>query len=318
MDWVAINCPQCSAPLPRVALWRAVKCGSCGALIAKNESLVLRGPFQQALARANRASLAPGRSLACGGQRYHLLHHLGDGEVSQVYVARRAGALPLLATLKLSSAPRVAVRYAREAQVLRQLQGLQSPDAPYFTQRLPQLIAQGVVGSGVDGSDTFQQALVLQHPNGYWGSLAALNHRFASGMDGRHIVWMWRRMLEVLRFIHRHRWCHGDVRPEHALVHPKDHGILLVGWTAAHDAASAEDQASDLCRSARVMQVLLAGASEMSGIPPSVPASLADLITHAADDLDFSRAQGAKGLESLLTAAAVAAYGPPQFVPLHV
>jgi serine/threonine protein kinase len=123
-------------------------------------------------------------------------------------------------------------------------------------------------------------------------------------------------MLEVLGFVHRHGWCHGDVRPEHALVHPQDHGVRLIGWSAARNGASEKDQAADLCRSARVVQVLLCGASGSGALPGGVPMGLAQLATMAGMDPDFCRSQGAKGLDVLLRAEAQAAFGSPSFVPL--
>ncbi len=315
MAWVAINCPQCSAPLPRVAIWRSVKCPSCGALITRTESMVLRDSFRQALLRSRQDSGYSDGGIQCGAERYLLMNLLGSGDISQVYVARRIGTLPFLVTMKLSSAPAAAARYASEAQVLRALQASTSSDADAnFTQRLPEVVAEGAVSGG----SNFQHALVLRHPNGYWGSLAALQERYPQGLDPRHTVWIWRRMLEVLGFIHVHGWSHGDVRPEHALVHPQDHGVRLIGWASAKKGASAKDQATDLLRSARVVLVLLSGASKADGIPSHVPTELADLLTRASKDDAFCRSQGAEGLDALLRAAAQAAFGPPSFVTLAI
>jgi hypothetical protein len=314
MAWVSLNCPQCSAPLPRVALWRSVKCASCGALITRTESLVTRDSFRQALARARDGAGELGERIQCGGQRYHLLENLGHGEISEVYAARRIGALPFLATVKLSTAPEAAKRYAREAQVLRELQALDGGGAgAYYSQRLPEVVAQGAVEGNAR-----QQALVLRQPNGFWGNLASLSERFPQGLDPRHAVWIWRRMLEVLGFVHSQGWCHGEVRPEHALVHVEDHGVRLIGWASAQKGASARDQAADLLRSARVVLVLLKGAGDAGGVPNAVPARMAELVTHASQDADFCRAQGAPGLDGLLRTAARAAFGPPAFVPLTV
>ncbi len=309
MAWLAVSCPQCGSPLPRVALWRSVKCGSCGSLIAKTESVVTRDSFRQALNRARQES-AGLDALVCGGGRYHLMQLLGMGERSKVYLARRIGALPFLATIKLSSASEAAA-YAREAQVLRDLQGLDGDGVgAYFSRLMPEVIAQGVV----EGSDG-RQALVLRHPSGFWGSLAALNERFAGGLDPRHGVWIWRRMLEVLNFIHRHGWVHGHLRPEHALVHPEDHLVFIIGWASARRGTE-NDKAADLCRSARVVQVLLSGAS--GTIPNSVPAGLAQLVTRAAMDEGFCGAQGPEGLDELLRGEARTAFGPPSFVALTI
>lgn len=313
MAWVAVSCPQCGAPLPRVALWRSVKCGSCGSLITKSEALVKRDSFRQALIRARRESAGLG-SVVCGGSAFQLMHHLGAGELSEVYFARRLGPLPLLATVKLSSASEAASLYAREAEVARELQRLDADGAgAYFSKLLPEVMSQGAV----EGSPG-RQCLVLRHPSGFWGSLAALNERQPSGLDPRHGVWIWRRMLEVLNFVHRQGWCHGDIRPEHALVHPADHGVRLIGWAAAKKGAGEKHRAADLCRSARVVQVLLCGASGSDALPSQVPAGLAQLITRAATDEDFCRAQGAEGLDALLRAEAKVAFGPPAFVPLDV
>ncbi len=313
MAWVAVSCPQCGAPLPRVALWRAVKCGSCGSLINKTEDLVKRDSFRQALVRARRDS-AGLDSVVCGGGAFQLIQRLGAGDVSEVYLARRVGPLPLLATVKLSSRSEAASLYAREAEVSRDLQRLDADGAgAYFSKLLPEVMAQGAV----EGSPG-RQCLVLRHPSGFWGSLAALNERAASGLDPRHGVWIWRRMLEVLNFVHRQGWCHGDIRPEHALVHPADHGVRLIGWSDARKGAGEAGRGADLCRSARVVQVLLCGAGGWGALPAQVPAGLARLITQAATDEDFCRTQCAEGLDALLRAEAKAAFGPPAFVPLNV
>ncbi len=308
MSWVALNCPQCGAPLPRMAIWRSVTCGSCGALITRSEAVVTRDSFRRAWQRA-RAEFGSGNTMECGGERYLLMQSLGDGEISQVYLAQRIGMQPFLATVKLSSAPSAAGRYAREAQVLRKLREADGA-ADFF---LPQAVAQGAV-EGVKG----QHALVLRHPNGFWGSLAALSERFPKGIDPRHAVWIWRRMLTVLGLIHRQGWRHGDVRPEHALVHPADHGVLVIGWAAAKEGAGPTEQAMDLMRSARVIQVLLCGVNEGGGAPHGVPEDLAGLVKQAANDEAFCRSQRAEGLDAALKSVAQAAFGPPRFLTLTI
>ena len=309
MSWVALTCPQCGAPLPRVALWRSVKCGSCGSLIAKTESLVEREWFRKALARARQDSSG---GLQCGEARYQLLQKLGVGEISEVYLARRVASAPLLATLKLSSSPLAASRFAREAEISRQLQLLDSGGAgPLFSRMLPEVMMEGPAEGGPE-----RRALVLRHPSGFWGSLAALNEAFPSGLDPRHAVWIWRRMLEVLNFVHRHGWSHGDVRPEHALVHPQDHAVRLIGWASARHGGGPGGRAADLARSARVVQVLLCGNSE--AWPDGVPPGLARLVTTASTDESFCDAHGAGGLDALLRAEAKTAFGPPKFVHLAV
>lgn len=313
MSWVAVTCPQCSAPLPRVALWRSVKCGSCGALITKTESLVKRETFRQALLRA-RSSSSAGQVIQCGGQAYTLMERLGQGEMSEVFLAQRIGPMPFLAVTKLSSAGHAAEAHTREAAVLRELQGLagEGTDA-YFGQMLPQVVAVGAVAGDVP-----RHALILKAPNGYWGSLADLNVRFPQGLDPRHAVWIWRRVLGMLAFVHSRGWAHGDVRPEHVLVHPGDHGARLIGWASAQRDASGAAQADDLMRSARVIQILLGGSSESASGMNQVPAEFSALVKQAAQEAAFCQQHGASGLDAMLRSAARAAFGPPAFVPLDL
>lgn len=314
MTWIAINCPQCSAPLPRQAIWRTVQCTYCGVVVTKAESVVARDTFRQAFVRAHQSSNSTGQRVQCAGHSYSLLYVLGSSELSKVYAGLRMGPQPLLATIKLSRAPCAAAQYAQEAQVLRDLQALQGLGAAYYTQRLPELLSQGLV----EGHQDAQHALIVRSATGYACSLAVANSRFARGIDPRHAVWMWRRMLEVLGFLHSQGWCHGDVRPEHALVHPQNHGVRLIGWASARANSSRHDTAQDVQHSARVIRVLLIGALEAASVPSSVPAPLAQLVMQASDDIDFCKKQGAQGIDVLLKAAAVQAYGPPQFVPFVI
>ena len=44
---------------------------------------------------------------------------------------------------------------------------------------------------------------------------------------------MWRRLLTALGWAHRARLVHGAVFPEHVLIHPELHGLVLVDWCYA-------------------------------------------------------------------------------------
>lgn len=310
MSFTALNCPQCSAPLPRVALWRSVNCSSCGALIARSASLVQRDFFRQALLRARQADAA-GASITFGGSSYRILQDLGSGEHSTVHLARRLGPQPMLATLKLTSSESGRSSHVREAAVLRDLQATDpGGTGAFFSRLIPEVVGFG----GVDGDH--RHALILRNPTGYWGSLAALADRFPGGLDPRHAVWIWRRILAVLGFIHGHGWVHGDVRPEHALVHAPIHGVRLIGWAAARQGSTADEQAGDLQHSARIIQVLLS--TSRGSLPSGTPEGFAQLVDRASNDPDFCRAHGAPGIDAVLRIESRRAFGPPTFVPLTI
>ena len=61
-------------------------------------------------------------------------------------------------------------------------------------------------------------------------SLAEVRAAYAGGVDPRDVAWMWRRLLVALGFAHRAGVLHGAVLPEHVLIHPEQHGLVLVDW----------------------------------------------------------------------------------------
>ncbi|SOD26132.1 hypothetical protein SAMN05518800_2260 [Variovorax sp. YR752] len=314
LSLLALSCPQCSAPLPRAARWRTVNCSYCGATVVRGEETVERESFRAALRRAN-ADVAGGRILAWRGARYCVLAPLATGEHSEVLLAERLGALPERVTFKLARDSAANDVLVREGVVLQALQDLSVPGAAYFTRRLPQPLDVGVAEGLGDGA---RQALVLRHPPGFWGSLQDVQQANAQGIDPRHAVWIWRRMLEVLAFVHGAGWTHRDLSPAHALVHPRDHGVLLIGWSRAQHATGAAQGsavARDLMQAAwTVRAVLHGGAAGEPGFGSHTPAPLVALLRQCSEDAATCRRLGAQGIEQELSAASREAFGASKFV----
>jgi tRNA A-37 threonylcarbamoyl transferase component Bud32 len=115
-------------------------------------------------------------------------------------------------------------------------------------------------------------------------------------------VWIWRRLLELLGWIHENGVVHCRVRPEHVLLHPRDHGVVLVGWSHAARRESVARSADDIVASAESLRHVLGG---------SLPAPL-EAVVHAAE-------RGARSDASTLSAevreAAREAFGPARYHP---
>ncbi|KQW56497.1 lipopolysaccharide kinase InaA family protein [Variovorax sp. Root411] len=314
LSLLALSCPQCSAPLPRAARWRTVNCSYCGATVTRGAETVERESFRAALRRAN-ADVPGGRILTWRGARYRVLAPLATGEHSEVLFAERLGALPERVTFKLARDSAANSVLLREGAVLQSLQELSVPGAAYFTRRLPQPLGVGIAEGLGDGA---RQVLVLRHPAGFWGSLQDVQQANAQGIDPRHAVWIWRRMLEVLAFVHGAGWTHRDLSPAHALVHPRDHGVLLVGWSRAQHATGTAHNAAaarDLMQAAwTVRAVLHGGAAGDPGFGAHTPASLVALLRQCSEDAAACQRLGAQGIEQALSTASREAFGAPQFV----
>jgi hypothetical protein len=304
VDFQSLNCPQCGGILPRQAIWRTVACPYCDATVTRSDSIVDVARYHEALHRFQNDPA--GQDVRCGERRYRTIRHLYIGASSRVMLARRCGRLGEHVVLKYADA----VKLGRERDILRQLQADTSPGSAYFSQRLPESVALGPDGNG-------GTVHVLRHPPGYWGSLAEVHRLNGTGLDARHVVWMWRRVLEALAHVHSIGWSHGAVSLEHMLVHPADHGVFMIGWSGAKRAG---DQSRDLVQSAWSMRALLAGqraGDDAPALPASVPAPLAQLLQRACSDARWLRAQGAAGLHYEVTSAAAAAFGPPRFLHFH-
>jgi hypothetical protein len=312
MNLSTLICPQCGAPLPRRALWRAVVCTYCAAEVTHCSDIVRAATFTEAYQRSLNASDTGGRTIACGGERYRVLRQLGHGASAQVMLAQRLGALAERVVVKLAHPGTAPGRMQREAEVLQQLQRAPHAGSAYFSQRLPQAISHGIAEE--DGGRRCE-ALVLRHPTGYWGSLADVKRNYPDGIPAPHAVWMWRRILEVIGYVHELGWTHGRLAPEHLLVHPDDHGVLLIGWADVRQAAPRKMQARDLMQSTWTIRAMLHGGDGEPPVSATTPAPLAALLKRASEDADWCAHMGAAGIEQALKTAAAAAFGPPRFIP---
>jgi serine/threonine protein kinase len=55
-------------------------------------------------------------------------------------------------------------------------------------------------------------------------------HEQHPALDGRHLAWIFNRLLTGLGFAHRRGTLHAAILPCHVLIHAADHGLRLVGW----------------------------------------------------------------------------------------
>jgi hypothetical protein len=64
-------------------------------------------------------------------------------------------------------------------------------------------------------------------------TLDELRSHHPAGLAPRHVAWIWRRLLTILGFAHTHDIVHAAVLPEHILVEPRDHKVVLIDWCCA-------------------------------------------------------------------------------------
>jgi hypothetical protein len=64
-------------------------------------------------------------------------------------------------------------------------------------------------------------------------TLADVQAAHPGGLDPRDAAWMWRRLLVAIGTAHRAGVIHAAVVPEHVLIHPAEHGLVLTDWCYA-------------------------------------------------------------------------------------
>ncbi|MFF7197426.1 molecular chaperone DnaJ [Streptomyces sp. NPDC008079] len=130
------------------------------------------------------------------------------------------------ALLKIPQRPRDNDLLEHEADVLRRLDTVGERRHRAYA---PQLI-ESFRHRDTDGVERHVNALV---PLTGFHTLAEVAAAHPGGLDPRDAAWMWRRLLTALGWAHRARLVHGAVFPEHVLIHPELHGLVLVDWCYA-------------------------------------------------------------------------------------
>lgn len=139
-----------------------------------------------------------------------------EGDLANLYTVREGH-------LKLVRDPACNDLMAREAAALRRIA---EHGDPRYLPYVPRLVDSF---RHKDGTATRRGNVLATTAKGLH-SLAEVAARRPGGLDPRDAAWMWRRLLVALGLAHRAGVTHGAVVPEHVLIEPTDHGVVLVDW----------------------------------------------------------------------------------------
>ena len=297
---MVVTCDGCGAPLE--ARWTeiTVTCRYCG---AENTPGRLGDPVPPVVPDDGRLRIH------VDGRTYVVEGRLAVGDSSDVFRARWANRLSELVVIKVLRVKDDELLLRNESRILHTL----CSEGGYLG-RLPRPVAAGPSNAGF--------VTVQEWRSGFYLTLVDVQNAHPGGIDGRIVVWIWKRTLELLAWAHRHRIAHGAVVPPHVLIHPRAHGAMLVGWTGAapigertmgwpaawedvypkgalHDRRASP--VTDIAMSARCVQGLA-----------DVPRPMRRLLEEAAD----GRHADAWALCERVTAVSRDVFGPPAYVPL--
>jgi serine/threonine protein kinase len=329
----ALICPQCSAPLSPSRFARSVTCAYCGTTIQLDPSHVPAARFHEAYQIWNSPQTHGYSSwLSLDEDHWAIEHLLGQGDTADVYAGRRARWPTEVVVLKVARDAHKNPVLENEWGILQSLQQSTAPGADVFGRLLPQPVMHGQVTAGLF---TGRKVSIFRREYGFRHSLEAVMQLYPHGIPPRSAIWLWRRVLELLHFLHASGLAHGAVLPAHILVQEDDHGATLIGFGCAGEigkkvsARPADSEAFypdpgpcpltpqlDLAMSARTMIAALGGDSASCSLPPVVPGPLAEMTRRIARLKPTARGQSAWDLREMLGDLAERVFGPPQFCPL--
>jgi hypothetical protein len=278
VDEVTFTCPRCfyTAPVSDAGNF-CPRCGlaDVGNVAVDNEPMEVRN----------------------GTGVYRVMERIAVGSICSLYRCRfEAEGHEVEGVFKIARDARGNPKVEQEAAVLRKLHAADS--AGRFAPFLPQVRASFVHGD--DSSAQPRRVNVLrghaeiQSPDSLY-SLEEVERQYPGGLDGRDAAWIWRRILSVLGFTHQQGVIHRAVIPEHVLIDPRDHKVMLIDWCWAeefghpnargrsgkawharvagqHEVATA---ALDVALGARSIIELMGGDAEAAECPASVEPALA-------------------------------------------
>lgn len=159
-----------------------------------------------------------------GAHRFRVGETVASGDVAELYEAADENDRGRRAVLKMPRDPSDNDLMSREEEALRKLR---DDGDPKFRPYVPRLVAAFRHRDEDTGETRRVNALA---PLDGFVSFAQVMAAYPDGVDPRDAAWMWRRLLVALGFAHRAGVVHGAVLPEHVLVHPRQHGLVLVDW----------------------------------------------------------------------------------------
>jgi serine/threonine protein kinase len=149
---------------------------------------------------------------------YTLVRRLAVGDLADVHIARAKG---FEYVLKIARVREAARHLENEKDALTTV--LRTAGDSHYRKYFPTLAESFPV------KDVFPKRVnvVVHDPRLY--TLEEV-HALHPSLDGRHLAWIFKRLLTAVGFVHRCGLIHGAVVPAHVLVEPEGHGLRLIGW----------------------------------------------------------------------------------------
>jgi hypothetical protein len=276
-----------------------------------------------------------GVSRVQGRRRIYTLDQvLAEGDAANIYVGTARGNSGSWAEeryiVKVSRVPGGHARLRIEQEALTRL--LSAAGDSTYRKYLPDMV------ESFSASDVFPRRVnVFLHQPGFH-TLEQV-HEQHPALDGRHLAWIFKRLLAVLGFSHRQNTLHGAVLPCHVMIDAAGHGLQLVGWGQSVQRGRRiknvptrfknwyppevqrkrpADTATDLFLAARCMVYVAGGDPMTNWMPDSVPLPMRRFFTTCLLESVRMRPADAWALHEEFDELLRRLYGSPRFHELII
>lgn len=148
---------------------------------------------------------------------HQIIRKIGEDSLTLHYRATSSPNGPTL--IRMAKSPKDNDLVAQEARALKKLHS----EDHQLNRHFPPLYDTFLHSEGrrrANVTPTFEHFLTLEE----------IHQRFPEGMDPRHVVWIFRRLLMGLGRAHDLGLVHGAVTPDSILIGAADHAVVLTNW----------------------------------------------------------------------------------------
>lgn len=258
---------------------------------------------------------------------YELSHLIAAGDIADIFAATSTNKDKTTNhyLVKVARVPGSHLMVENEGKIITDL--LKLAGTKIYARQIPTLVDSF---AAKDKIQKFVNVFVREDGFYSWDSVR-LQHPL---LDGRHLAWIFKRVLMILGFTHSAGYVHGAVLPPHLLIHAEGHGAQLIGWGQAvkmgkaltcvpsnyHDWYPPEvfkklpaSPSTDLFLAAKSMIFLAGGDPKTNWMPESVPTHMQRFLKSCLLEGQKMRSGDAWALHQEFDEVLRGIYGPPKF-----
>jgi hypothetical protein len=190
----------------------------------------------------------------------------------------------------------------------REIEFLQDMCCKIYSSIILARAVPSLVDFSLDGSEVF---LVYRWRSGFIHTINDVLLEYPQGVDGQTLVWIWKRVLAQIEYMHnKENITHGNILPEHILLHTRDHGATLLGWSKVNTVKPNDD----LRMLAHAMFRLIGGKDNFNRLPPKLASFLEKMCNLELSNYKYKAFNYLQELDDI----AVQTYGKNRFHPLDM